>query len=148
MPRRRFEVKTHHQLTFAVNQERFGVGHNVFVNHSNITQGTELFDADLHHFWAAEVLEIRANDAEHVYLRVVWYYWPDELPGGRRYYHGKNELVASNHVEIIHATTVAGRATICHWEENDGSEELEGFFWRQRLDATTRELTVRIPLFT
>ena len=87
-------------------------------------------------------MEIRANDAEHVYLRVLWYYWPDELPGGRRYYHGKDELVASNHMEIIHATTVAGRATVYHWEENDGSEELEGFFWRQRFDATTRKLTV------
>ncbi|KAI9763412.1 MAG: hypothetical protein M1840_000543 [Geoglossum simile] len=127
--------------SFMINQERFRVGHNVFVNHSNVAQGTELHDADLRKFWAAEVLEIRANDAEHVYLRVVWYYWPEELPGGKRYYHGRKEFVASNHMEIIHATTVAGRAAIYHWEENDRPEELEGYFWRQRFDATTRKLT-------
>jgi hypothetical protein len=45
-------------------------------------------------------------------------------------------------MEIIHATTVAGRALIRRWQENDGSEELDGFFWRQRLDIMTKKLTV------
>ncbi|KAI9863215.1 MAG: hypothetical protein M1813_004035 [Trichoglossum hirsutum] len=126
---------------FMINDEPFRVGQSVFINHSNITQGTDLTEADLHGFWAAEVAEIRANDARHVYLRIAWYYWPKELPGGRRYYHGMKELVASNHMEIIHATTVAGRASIRHWQENDAPEELDGFFWRQRLDVMTKKLT-------
>lgn len=57
--------------------------------------------------WVARILEIRASDEHHVYARVYWMYWPDELPQGthdgkktvqgRQPYHGMNELVASNH---------------------------------------------------
>lgn len=57
--------------------------------------------------WVARILEIRASDEHHVYARVYWMYWPDELPPGtqdgkkmirgRQPYHGANELVASNH---------------------------------------------------
>ena len=57
--------------------------------------------------WVARILEIRASDEHHVYARVCWMYWPDELPQGthagkkavqgRQPYHGINELVASNH---------------------------------------------------
>jgi hypothetical protein len=57
--------------------------------------------------WVARILEIRASDEHHVYARVYWMYWPDELPngtsngkkmvGGRQAYHGANELIASNH---------------------------------------------------
>jgi hypothetical protein len=57
--------------------------------------------------WVARILEIRASDEHHVYARVYWMYWPDELPTGtqdgkrlvegRQSYHGLNELIASNH---------------------------------------------------
>ena len=57
--------------------------------------------------WVARILEIRAADEHHVYARVYWMYWPDELPAGtvdgkrtvqgRQPYHGQNELIASNH---------------------------------------------------
>jgi hypothetical protein len=57
--------------------------------------------------WVARILEIRASDEHHVYARVYWMYWPDELPSGtidrkkavqgRQPYHGTNELIASNH---------------------------------------------------
>lgn len=57
--------------------------------------------------WVARILEIRASDEHHVYARVYWMYWPDELPQGthdgkrivhgRQPYHGVNELIASNH---------------------------------------------------
>jgi hypothetical protein len=57
--------------------------------------------------WVARILEIRASDEHHVYARVYWMYWPDELPQGthdgkkavqgRQPYHGQNELIASNH---------------------------------------------------
>lgn len=56
--------------------------------------------------WVARILEIRASDEHHVYARVYWMYWPDELPpgtqdgkkhvSGRQPYHGRNELIASN----------------------------------------------------
>lgn len=57
--------------------------------------------------WVARILEIRASDEHHVYARIYWMYWPEELPegtmegkkytGGRQPYHGHNELIASNH---------------------------------------------------
>jgi hypothetical protein len=57
--------------------------------------------------WVARILEIRAQDEHHVFARVYWMYWPDELPAGtrdgnklvqgRQPYHGARELVASNH---------------------------------------------------
>jgi hypothetical protein len=58
-------------------------------------------------YWVAKLLEIRAADEHHVYARIYWMYWPDELPpntldgkrtlSGRQFYHGRNELIASNH---------------------------------------------------
>lgn len=60
--------------------------------------------------WVARILEIRAKDEHHVFARVYWMYWPDELPAktrdrkriveGRQPYHGQGELVASNHSEF------------------------------------------------
>lgn len=60
-------------------------------------------------YWVAQILEVRASDAFHVYARVYWMYWPEELPlgtldgkrkiAGRQPYHGQHELVASNHSE-------------------------------------------------
>lgn len=62
--------------------------------------------------WVARILEIRASDEHHVYARVYWMYWPDELPPGtqdgkkliqgRQWYHGANELIASNHSMHLH----------------------------------------------
>lgn len=65
--------------------------------------------------WVARILEIRASDEQHVYARVYWMYWPDELPagthvgrktirGGRQPHHGKHELIASNHSESATTT--------------------------------------------
>lgn len=61
--------------------------------------------------WVARILEIRASDEHHVYARVYWMYWPDELPRdtldgkkyvqGRQPYHGQNELIASNHSKFF-----------------------------------------------
>ncbi|KAI9769343.1 MAG: hypothetical protein M1840_004044 [Geoglossum simile] len=126
---------------FMIGEESFGVNQHVYVNHSDAPQGTDLSDMDMHDFWVAKVLEIRALDAQHVYVRVVWYYWPDELPGGRSYYHGKSELIASNHMEIIDAMTVTGRAHVQHWQENDEEEEIPGFFWRQKYHMILRHLS-------
>jgi hypothetical protein len=56
--------------------------------------------------WVAYILEIRASDTDHVYARIYWMYWPEELPRshdgrrsiqGRQSYHGMHELIASNH---------------------------------------------------
>ncbi|PWI64318.1 hypothetical protein PCL_11289 [Purpureocillium lilacinum] len=65
--------------------------------------------------WVAKILDIRARDQHHVYARVYWMYSPDDLPSkalennklisGRQAYHGQNEFIASNHMDVIDART-------------------------------------------
>ncbi|KAF3902642.1 hypothetical protein ABW20_dc0102125 [Dactylellina cionopaga] len=91
--------------------------------------------------WVARILQIKAHDAAHVYARIAWFYWPDELPQGRQAYHGCNELVESNHPDIINAMTVDGFADIKKWDEDDDDAELSGYYYRQQFDYTTKDLT-------
>ena len=62
--------------------------------------------------WVARILEIRASDERHVYVRVYWMYRPDELPqgthDGRQAYRGLSELVASNHSKQFRPDGAAG----------------------------------------
>ncbi len=51
----------------------------------------------------AKVLEVRALDPEHVYIRVAWLNRPEDLAGGRQPHHGKNELIPTNQLDIIDA---------------------------------------------
>lgn len=126
--------------------ENFALNEYIFVNHEsgvnappNQPPKADSYDRD---FWVARVLEIRALDEAHVYLRVYWLYWPEELPGGRQPYHGEKELIASNHMEIIDAMTVSGRAHVKHWLELDEDEELPDLFWRQKYDFPSKTLMV------
>lgn len=126
---------------FVVGEETFAINDYIFVNHQNIPPGSVLGPVDDTKFWVARVLEIKAVDEAHVYLRVYWFYWPEELPGGREYYHGKKELVASNHMEIIDAQTVSGRANVNHWfEKDDEEEDITELFWRQKFDYPSQTL--------
>ncbi|KAK9240637.1 hypothetical protein V1525DRAFT_394501, partial [Lipomyces kononenkoae] len=123
---------------FVVGDERFTVGDYIFVNHNRNMRDITLSDPS--QFWIGRVLEIRASDPSHVYIRLFWMYWPNELPGGRRYYHGNKELVASNHMDVIDAMTVAAKATVSHWLELDDDDKLADLFWRQRYDSYNNEL--------
>ncbi|KZF25970.1 hypothetical protein L228DRAFT_2173 [Xylona heveae TC161] len=126
---------------FVVGDETFRINDFIYINHSNIAHGATLKNTDERQFWVARVLEVRAKDQQHVYLRVFWAYWPDELPGGAQEYHGKHELVVSNHMEIIDAMTVAGKAPVVHWKESDEKEDLEGLYWRQTFNVSTNRLS-------
>ncbi|PVI08146.1 hypothetical protein DM02DRAFT_154280 [Periconia macrospinosa] len=89
--------------------------------------------------WAAKVLEIRGANANNVYLRVYWMYRPEDLEVGRQPYHGRNELIASNDMAILHARTVDGPAEVKAWKEDPTHEEVldsETLFWRQTVDVT------------
>ena len=86
----------------------------------------------------ARVLEVRASDQQHVYLRVFWLYWPDELPRGRLPYHGRNEVLMSNHMDIVDAMTVSGAADIGQWHEKDEDEDLPSLFFRQFYNVTQK----------
>ncbi len=123
--------------------------------------------------WVARILEIRASDEHHVYARVYWMYWPDELPQGtqegkksiqgRQSYHGQNELVASNHstfdqhiiplnadtrtnvsaVDVINVVSVTAQATVNQWDETNEDEVQQALYWRQAFDVRNMELSVR-----
>ncbi|KAL8714761.1 MAG: hypothetical protein Q9220_001274 [cf. Caloplaca sp. 1 TL-2023] len=67
----------------------------------------------------ARILEIRALDPRNVYIRVYWLYRPEEAPGGRQPYHGKNEMIASNRMEIVDAVRVKGAVEVAHLEDDE-----------------------------
>lgn len=92
-------------------------------------------------------MEIRALDLLHIYLRIDWLYWPDELPGGRMPYHSKHELIPSNRMQIIDAMTVNGRLKIRRWnEESDDRSAANEYFWRQTFDLKHLKLSVSCEL--
>jgi hypothetical protein len=82
-----------------------------------------------------KVLEVKAENTAEVWLRVFWLYWPEELPQGRQDYHGSQELVMSNHMEIVDAKTVAGGADILRWDELVEDQDVGQRFWRQFYDV-------------
>ena len=97
--------------------------------------------------WKGKVLEVRALDSEHVYIRVAWLNRPEDLETGRKAYHGKNELVPTNQMDIIDGATVNGQIDVVQWDEKDDDVDLmneETFFWRQTYDfANTKTFSVR-----
>ncbi|KND90275.1 hypothetical protein TOPH_05085 [Tolypocladium ophioglossoides CBS 100239] len=102
-------------------------------------------------YWVAKILEVRALDEHHVYARVYWMYSPDELPpntldgkrlvSGRQPYHGQNELIASNHMDVINVVSVAMRAIVNQWVESDDEQVQETLYWRQAFDCRTSQLS-------
>lgn len=96
--------------------------------------------------WVAKVLEIRAEDSSHVFLRVLWLYWPEELPKtGRLPCHASSELIASNYMEVMDAMTVTDKAEVAYVTEEYHEAPAEGLFWRQTFDFLTGKLSVRSP---
>ena len=88
--------------------------------------------------------EICASETgpDRVFLRVSWLYRPEDLPGGRQYYHGKRELVMSNHIDIVDALSVSGRADVRHWRELDDEDDGLEYYWRQEVDVFGGGLSV------
>lgn len=96
--------------------------------------------------WFAKIQEVRAADGDHVFLRVYWLYRPDELPGGRGIFHGRNELVLSTHMDILDVKSVDYKVDLREWRDDDEDADwVDGFgkyYWRQLYDYNTGELTV------
>ncbi|RDA82488.1 hypothetical protein CP532_2312 [Ophiocordyceps camponoti-leonardi (nom. inval.)] len=102
-------------------------------------------------YWVAKILEVRASDEHHVYARIYWMYSPDEIPpntldgkklvSGRQPYHGQNELIASNHMDVINVVSVATHAPVNQWVESDDEEVQDALYWRQALDCRTAQLS-------
>lgn len=137
----------------AVNGKHFSTHENIYV-----TRSRRIYDEPENgqpaapcrferETWAARILEIRALDNTHVYLRLFWFYSPDDLPQGRKLYHGDEELIASNDMDIVDACRIVGHAEISHWKETDSDDlpDYGSFYWRQTYDVTTGKLSVRQP---
>lgn len=93
----------------------------------------------------ARLLEIRALDPTNVYVRVYWVYRPHELPGGRQDHHGRDELIATNHMEIVDALRVLSPIDITHWREEESARRPPGgLYWRQFYDITTQSVSVNL----
>jgi hypothetical protein len=118
---------------FTINESEFEVGQTIFVSKTEEAQDAE---SVIQH-WIGKVLEVRAGDAAHVYLRVYWLYRPEDLPEGRQPYHAESELIASNHMDVIEALSVIDKATVIHWDEDiDKPWPLKDqLFWRQTYDV-------------
>ncbi|KFY24515.1 hypothetical protein V491_02127 [Pseudogymnoascus sp. VKM F-3775] len=102
-------------------------------------------------FWVARILEMRAKDAYHIYAPIAWMYWPDQLvnahmgpeapKSGGRWYHGKHEVIASNHLDVVDIASMAGHATVAQWFEDDDDNTHHGFYWRQTFNVMTGALS-------
>lgn len=62
--------------------------------------------------YIAKVVEIHANKASHVTVRVQWYYRPEEVVGGRRRFHGVKEVFLSDHFDVQSADTIEGTCRV------------------------------------
>lgn len=133
-----------------VNNEQFAVHDDVYINRffTHFTQERRVEQEEEE--WAARVLEIRGFDQAHVYLRVMWFYIPEELPRGREDYHGSEELIASNDMSIVDGSSVIGRADIPKWIENDEDDAPKNPspYWRQTYDKITGTLSVSTAPFS
>ena len=98
-----------------VGSESIAVGQCILVKHDD----SEDAKIDVAAQWKAKVLEVRALDSEHVYIRVAWLNRPEDLDSGRKAYHGKNELIPTNQMDIIDAMAVNGSVDVALWDEND-----------------------------
>ena len=119
------------------------MGECVFINNGNIKEG-EVTAEEEHAFWPAKILEIRAADASNVFARIYWLYWPEDLREGRQYYHGDNELFASNHMDVVDVLTISEKIDVMHFQET--SEKVpppDLRFWRQKYDCVRKTLSVR-----
>lgn len=100
---------------------------------------------DFQDCWVANILECRAFDNQHVYLRVWWLYRPEDLPNGRQKYHAEGEVIPSNAMQIINAESVAGAVDdFRQLNETDYGDMTKGYhdlFWRQTLDAQSGNLS-------
>ncbi|KAI4091018.1 MAG: hypothetical protein LQ348_003507 [Seirophora lacunosa] len=100
----------------------------------------------------ARILEVRGADPKNVWLRLYWLYRPEEIPSGRKDHHGKNELIATSHMEIVDALQVTSPVQVRRLEEEKEEEEghlpaaaaateKDSLYFRQTYDFVTQEIS-------
>lgn len=135
-------IKSDELTTVTVGNESIATGQCILVKHDD----SEDPKVDVASQWKAKVLEVRALDTEHVYLRVSWLNRPADLDGGKRKYHGTNELIPTNQMDIIDAMAVNGTLPVEFWDEYNDEKNLpaeDQYFWRQTYDVASGTFSVR-----
>lgn len=127
--------------------ESIATGDFILVSHS-ITEGPA-FDSPSD--WKARVLEVRALDEEHVYVRVSWLNRPEDVGGGRQDHHGKNKLVPTNQMDVINAQSMNGTFKLVRYDrlkhdDRKNAPDQDKYFWRQTFDSPTNRLLVKLRL--
>lgn len=140
-----------------VYNEHYALNDDVYItrystNFNQTRDGTVSSRVEQEEEWAARVVEIKGFDQAHVYLRVMWYYSPEDLPRGREEHHGLEELICSNDTAIVLGSSVIGHADIPKWIEADEDEPPKHAspYWRQTYDKITGQLSVSnspFPIF-
>jgi hypothetical protein len=127
----------------------FRVLNTVLVNHKTDIS-PEATDRPSSDFWVAKIIEIRArkNNGQEptVFVKVNWFYWPEELPGGRMPWHGKNELVLSNHSAVLGARCISELVSVQEYSEKTKQYgTLRTLWWRTTYDCMTKRSSVSHP---
>ncbi|RSL43911.1 hypothetical protein CEP51_016303 [Fusarium floridanum] len=101
--------------------------------------------------WVAYILEIRAADPHHVFARVYWMYWPDDIPKrvmqrltrirGPEIFHRSHELIASNHMDIIDVMSVNGLETVRPVSNSQRSTRSSQLFWKESFDCFQKTMS-------
>lgn len=154
-PRKRWMEMTKY-MSFVLNGTKYFCDQFIFVANDDAIERQKSGKIPKHQvgpgdFWVARILEIRASDEHHVYARVFWMYSPDELPAatmsgkktpaGRQPHHGINELIASNHMDIINVVSVVQHAKVNQWIESDEEEIQDAMYWRQAFECQTLQVS-------
>ncbi|KAI5069378.1 hypothetical protein GOP47_0015679 [Adiantum capillus-veneris] len=64
------------------------------------------------HPYVARLEKIEADNRGNTWVKVRWYYRPEESLGGRRQFHGSKELFLSDHFDTQSAHTIEGTCSI------------------------------------
>ena len=88
------------------------------------------------------ILEIKSQDQYRIYLRLYWMYRPEDLPQGRQHYHGRDEMIATDHMAIADASNIVKHAFVAHWIEAKGEVQPQGLYWRQQFKTVMEALSV------
>ncbi|KAE9590600.1 hypothetical protein Lal_00023290 [Lupinus albus] len=93
--------------------------------------------------YVARVEKIENDNRNSVNVRIRWYYRPEDSIGGRRQFHGTNELFLSDHYDVQSAHTIEGKCVVHPFDDyiklaKVGSED---YFCRFEYMAATGTFT-------
>ena len=94
--------------------------------------------------WVARIVQIRRG-SKNIWIRVAWYYSPDDLTDGRQPYHGKYEIIRSTLEDIISAEAVADPCQVVHWDEYDDKQRCLDVLLTTDLESKKQSNSLRLP---